>query len=256
MKSFSRLFVLVVGGALVVNGQGLVAIGVIYATADLVSAATLTWLAWRRLAPDEPVDRNRFRWRRLAPLGLAGITGLIYYRIDLWLLALISTAGEVANYGRLLPVTRCASSPRGSAGGGQHPVDSPARLWRCKSATDRLARWLCLALAPAVLVIEIIPEQLLRIAFGGSYAAGDSVLRILAVAVLPSAAGLVWSPLLGLRGRGLLTTTVVSLCANVALNIALIPHIGAEGAAVATVIGQCGYAAMVRYRLGSLSVSA
>ena len=57
---------------------------------------------------------------------------------------------------------------------------------------------------------------------------------------MPSMAALVWAPLVALRGTGLLAATAGCLVANVALNLTLIPRFGAEGAAVATVIGQSG----------------
>lgn len=248
----SRALVLVAGVVLLVNGGGLVAAVATYAAADMASAVVLGVVAWRRLSPDQPADRRRFGIRRVLPLGLAAVAGVLYYRVDLWLLAILSDAAEVATYSvsyrwidfLIMPAGALAVVMVGSTAKEDHGV--------AVAKADRMARLLCLGLLPAVVVLVAIPGPLLRVAFGAAYGSGSDVLRILAFAVPPSVAALAWAPLVALRHKGLLSITLGCLAANVALNLVLIPQIGAAGAAVATVIGQLGFATLLRLQLRRL----
>ena len=77
-------------------------------------------------------------------------------------------------------------------------------------------------------------------------------IRDSALSVPPSVAAQAWAPLVALRHRGLLAVTVGSLAANVVLNLALIPRVGAAGAALATVVGQTVFAGLLRLQLRQL----
>lgn len=248
----SRLFVLVVGATLVVQGAGLVGAVLAYALADLVSAVALTVASCRLLSGETAADRVRFRIRRILPLGLAAVAGVVYYRIDVWLLALTSTASEVARYSVSYRILDVLIIPAGALAvvsiGATARLDNRAAVRKA----DRMAGLLCLCVLPAVIVLEVLPEPLLRLAFGSLYGPGAPVLRILALAVLPSLAALAWAPLVALRGTGLLAVTAGCLVANVALNLTLIPRFGAEGAAAATVLGQVAFAMLLRRRLRRL----
>ena len=102
---------------------------------------------------------------------------------------------------------------------------------------------------PIVAVFELAPGWILRVAFGAPYTDAAPVLRILAVAIIPTVAGLAWAPLAGLRGHGLVRVTAISLIGNLALNFVLVPPLGGEGAAIATVVGQVVFAALLRASL-------
>lgn len=251
-EMLSRLVVLVAGGFLVSNGAGVLAAVAVYAAADLLSAVALTAAAWRLLPADRPADRGRFRLGRMVPLGLASVAGIAYYRLDVWLLALFSSAGEVARYSVSYRILDVIVMPAGALA--VVTIGATARLGHASAVrkADRMAGIMCVCAVPAVLLLEALPGPLLRMAFGEVYVAGVSVLRILALAVVPSVASLVWGTLLALRHKGVLAVTLGSLVANVALNLVLIPHLGAAGAAAATVVGQVGYAGALRLRLRDL----
>lgn len=248
----SRALVLAAGVVLVVNGGGLVAAVATYAAADMASAVVLGVVAWRRLSPDQPADGGRFGMRRVLPLGLAAVAGAVYYRVDLWLLAVLSDAAEVATYSvsyrlidfLIMPAGALAVVMVGSTAKQDHRT--------AVAKADRMASLLCLGVLPAVVILAVIPEPLLRLTFGGDYGSGANVLRILAFAVPPSVAALAWAPLVALRHKGLLPVTLGCLAANVALNLVLIPHIGAAGSALATVLVQVGFATLLRLQLHQL----
>lgn len=252
----SRVVVLSAGALVVVGGGGLVAVVAVYAAADLGSAVYLGWSARRSLSAERTADAARFRIRRAGPLGLASMIGLVYYRIDVWLLALLATATAVAQYsvsyrlldGLIIPAGAMAMVLIGNTANLAHG-DAVRR-------SDQMAGLLSLILLPAVALLVAAPSTVLRVAFGPEYVDGASILRILALAVIPSAAALAWAPLVALRSRGLLVVTTASLVLNLGLNLALIPAIGARGAAIATVVGQCLQAVAFRVLLRRSPASA
>lgn len=252
----SRVLVLLLGAGLLAAGAGLFGVVAVYAIADVISAAGLTVVAWRRLPADASPDQARFRIRRVVPLGLASVAAVVYYRIDVWLLAVMSTAGEVARYSisyRLLDVLVLPAGAMAAVS-----IGSTARLDNRSAVrrTDRMVALVCICLLPAIAVLVLFPGSLLQFAFGSTYGPGGPVLRILALAIPPSVAVLVWAPLVALRGKGLLGVTVGSLAANLACNLVLIPGLGAEGAALATVLGQTAFAVLLRARLGAVHAAA
>jgi O-antigen/teichoic acid export membrane protein len=254
----SRVLLLVLGVILLSRGLGLVPVVLLYVLADALSFAALLVVARRGLPRAAPVDRSRFRLRRVAPLGLASLAGLAYFRLDLWLLAVIGNDdAAVATYSVCYRILDGLAIPAGALA--MVSVGATARLdvAAAKRTADKMAAFLCLLLSPAVLLLLAAPASILSLLFGAKYADGATVLRILAVAVIPTVSYLVWAPLVGLRGSRLLPIMVVSLVVNIGLNVVLIPRYGAEGAAIATLVGQAGLAVALRWslrgdRLGSL----
>lgn len=245
----ARVFVLLAGTTLLVKGGGLLAAVAVYAAADVVSAVGLTFVSWRRLSSGAPADLTRFSMRRVLPLGIAAIAAVVYYRIDIWLLAVLSTASEVASYSICYRVLDVLVLPAGAMAavsiGSTARLDSRSAVRR----TDRMVALVCLCLLPAFVVVAVIPGVLLELGFGPLYGPAGTVLRILALAVPPSVAVMVWAPLVALRGKGIVAVTMVCLAVTVGLNLVLIPEFGAEGAAWATVVGQVAFAVLVRLRL-------
>jgi O-antigen/teichoic acid export membrane protein len=99
-----------------------------------------------------------------------------------------------------------------------------------------LTKWLCVATMPLFLVLFFFPETVLGFLFGASYVSAASTLRILAI-------GFILSNFLGPNGTTLIAmghprfvmwATVAAVVVNVGLNATLIPPLGIEGAAIAS----------------------
>lgn len=104
--------------------------------------------------------------------------------------------------------------------------------------TERATRATLIVVAASALALGLAAEPVLRIAFGAVYAEGTTALLILLVAALPLALGRILAADLKGRGRpGLVSwSSLLMVVATVVLDLALIPVLGIEGAALASLI--------------------
>jgi O-antigen/teichoic acid export membrane protein len=100
-----------------------------------------------------------------------------------------------------------------------------------------LTKWLCSLTLPLFLIIFLFPETVLDFLFGADYSAAALALRILAF-------GFIINNFLGPNGatlialgevRFLMMAALATVILNIGLNVALIPPLGIEGAAIASV---------------------
>jgi O-antigen/teichoic acid export membrane protein len=112
---------------------------------------------------------------------------------------------------------------------------------------------------PAAAGLALIAEPLIRLIFGQQYLGAVPVLRIMVIYALMLSISTLTSDALDYLGhareRAIIRTT--SAFANVFLNIILIPRIGVEGAAIATVVTYSAYTlATVYLMLSELTIRA
>jgi O-antigen/teichoic acid export membrane protein len=236
----SRVFVLALGTWWLYHGGGLRAAVAVYAMADAASAVVLSVLAWRTTAGRRrPVDAGRFAAGRMVPVALATGLGVLYYRVDLWLLALLRGSRDVALYGstyRVLDGILLGASAIAalSVTATVRAADADRRR-----VVGRLVGLSVLVTAPIALLGLVGAPQVMRVLFGARYAGAGPLLRLLLIAAVPSAVVTVVAPLAFLWGR---STTVKGylwfLALDLALNLALIPAMGPAGAALATLFCQ------------------
>jgi len=118
-----------------------------------------------------------------------------------------------------------------------------------------LTKWLCSATLPLFLILFLFPETVLGFLFGASYAPAATALRILSIGFIinnflgPNGATLV---AMG-EARFMMWATLATAGLNVGLNIALIPPLGIEGAAIASVAAITSINVIRCWKLYSLS---
>jgi O-antigen/teichoic acid export membrane protein len=220
-----------------------------------VVAAGLAWLAvlLRRAerpkagVPEPPPGRplgvlvGEF-WRFTGPRGLAAV----FQTTSLWINTLLigalrstADAGVYAAASRYLTVAamvavaiRQVLAPKISELLAKRSTERAAAVYQTTTA------WLIALNWPIYLALITFGAPLLAV-FGRDFAGGQVVLVVLAAAMLAATAvGPVDVVLLmGGRSSWNLLNTVVSLGANLALNVALIPRYGLAGAAVASAVG-------------------
>ncbi|MBN1528598.1 MAG: oligosaccharide flippase family protein [Thermoleophilaceae bacterium] len=237
--------VLFIGGgiAVTVAGYGVTAVMGVFCVKELLIAAIGFWAIRKDvLHPDG--GRPRSDWRRLLSIGIrlaiAGIALALAMRIPLAVLGNVGSATEVALF---------SAAQRFGDGAYVLAITGgfallPGIAYLAQSEPDRARRLLRRVLiavvgASALLAVVAVPlaEPIMRLVFGGDFAGGDDLFRII-VAGLPAYTGLgiCWYAVVAFDGEArLLGVGLASLLSCAVLSAVLIPAAADEGAAWAYV---------------------
>jgi len=160
---------------------------------------------------------------------------------DTLMLGGLRTSADVGLYNAAHPVAQFISAPLAAMLLIYMPVTSGLYAQGSMSEIRRnfsiLTKWLCSATLPLFLILFLFPETVLSFLFGVSYAPAATALRILSL-------GFIINNFLGPNGatliamgevRFMMWATAAAAVLNVGLNIALIPPLGIEGAAIASI---------------------
>lgn len=177
------------------------------------------------------------------------VLGVIYFRLDTFLLSFLSSDAEVGLYGvayRVLEVLIVV------------PVYLMTTLFpevarqrphaaRLNEIVQGAFSSVVLAGVPLVIVFAAFAEEIVAVAGGPRYADASPVLRVLVVAVAILFVNTVFfQSLVALnRQRNLFMLLLGVLVGNVALNLLLIPPLGAMGAALALVVTEAAALGLV-----------
>ena len=241
-----RVVLLVVVGAALVAGVGLVGLGIAFVSARVLTVAGGFVLTHRHVGAPQPAFETDL-WRELQwsalPLGAFLIVLNVYNYVDTILLGTMRDFVEAGRYSAAYRIYEGVTYAPAILASVLTPRLS--HLWTVdRVAHARLVRQglgltTLLALGLGAVVWVGAPWGLV-LAFGPDAIASVSALRILdgglifvfAIWLLHATAISVFEQ------RLLLKTTVIGVAANTALNLWLIPHFGREGAAWATVLGE------------------
>ncbi|MBW3534818.1 MAG: oligosaccharide flippase family protein [Gemmatimonadetes bacterium] len=239
-----------------------------FCAAPLVGqAVALTWLMSRTPPP------VRWAWRaprprvvglliELVPFTLSTIALTAYYKIDVLLVEQWRGAAEAGVYAAaykfvdvaqaLALVVAMAVYPRLSRaaaevldGGAAEPgADRAGGAARRRWAATRVAELLLLASVPAAGVLWLTRGPVVDLLFGQAYAASAGVVAILAPVLPLLALNALGAYILAAAERMGLVAAVFSgaLVLNVGLNAALVPGLGARGAALAMLASESALA--------------
>ena len=228
-----------------VLGNGLLAGGW---AAPYLPAALLSvwWLARLRgrdpqhdAVPSRPArELRREYWSYALPRAFAGIAQVALQRLDIILVGAIRGPVDAAVYAaatRFLVVGQLANQAISMAVqpriAGLLAVDDRQRtneVYRTSTA------WLVLMAWPLYLLVAVFAPQVLLL-FGHGYAAGRTVMLVLAASMLVATACGMVDVMLTMAGRTRwsLANVGTALVVNVGLNLLLIPRFGITGAAIA-----------------------
>jgi O-antigen/teichoic acid export membrane protein len=182
------------------------------------------------------------RFRALAanarPFGIGDVLGVLLYRLDTLLLALLTTTAEVGVYGaayRLFDATLFISNGLTSAFIPMYTyleatTDPPVHAVYARSLKAAL-----ILLTPVALAFALTPDYLVTTLFGPSLADAARPLELLAPSVILLALWRLAGALVASRRdpRVLIVQGAGAVALNAALNLALIPLLGGRGAAIA-----------------------
>jgi O-antigen/teichoic acid export membrane protein/glycosyltransferase involved in cell wall biosynthesis len=173
------------------------------------------------------------------PLGLASILNIMYYRLDVPLLGLLTSSIQVAIYTsayRFLDVLTLLPASL-------QAVSLPQMSALYKQGIRGLAiyaqNYLDLAVigGPTLgLVLSASAPYALHLLYGGRYDVAAPTLQVLAWAGAATLVTNVFTPLMIAinKSRAMILVTLVGLAVNLGLNLLLIPHLGPLGSAYAT----------------------
>jgi O-antigen/teichoic acid export membrane protein len=217
------------------------------AVASAVGSVALFVFSLRVVARQAPPVRLRARAARVflahsLPFAAGGLLVYVFFRIDTLLLRFFGIAeSAIGNYAAAYRVMEVTRVPSAVIAQGYGPAASRFRTKADAAGLVALASraWsLTLAIAlPSVLAFVLAPGFITGLVFGGGY--HDAIALLLVMAAMPAfmAFNGVAIQTVNSQGEQRWSTAIFGLCAvvNVALNVALIPRIGATGAAVATI---------------------
>jgi O-antigen/teichoic acid export membrane protein len=228
---------------------GPVAMAGAYAASSLVQTAAMLALAKGRALPRHGISLpdGRRMFAAAASLGVVLLIGLVYLRLDVFLLSLLAGREDVAHYGicarvyemaLLVPsyvmVTLMPELAR--AGPGTPRADA---LVRNALAVMQLLAFPLLALA-------LLSGEILAVIAGAEYESAAPVLALMLVALALVFLRSVFTNALVAYGgqRALLGPSLSVLVINLVLNLALVPPFGAVGAAVGLLLSELAFLAL------------
>lgn len=256
-QAHERMYVWTQASALFGFVSGIGGIAILLATGDLVLfcvspalgwVAALTWLLARAPA--------QVRWgasveardlqalvRALAPFAAGFALMVVYYKVDVLLLAEWRSADEVGVYSAsyrlvdifqaLVVVASGAVYPRLSRQAVEHGAAGP-------TAGGRSTEILLLAALPVAGTSYFLADPLIGFLYGPSYADGAAILTILALVLPPLAVTIHGGYVLAAAGHmGTVAALYVGgLGVNLTMNALLIPAQGGAGAATAMLVSE------------------
>lgn len=175
-------------------------------------------------------------------IGLRGQVGnvlqFLNLRLDQLLVPAFLSLSSAGVYLIAVRVSEALAQLGGAAGSLIFPEVARQADPSATAVTERAVRVLTIMIVGVGLLIGLLAEVFLELAFGTEFAQGALALRILLVAMLPLSIARILAGDLKGRGRAGLVSIAMGLAVvvTVVLDILLIPRFGIEGAAVASVV--------------------
>lgn len=175
------------------------------------------------------------------PLLIGGVASTLYMRFDIVMLAAMKGDGEVGIYGAATRLSEAWYFIPMALMGALQPVlfqlhaTDPARFRERLRQTYTGLGFMSLLIA---VFVSFIAVWLCTSLFGPKYAQAGEVLAVHIWAAIPVFLGVVSTSFLVAENHGRIAMyrTIMGLAVNVVLNLLLIPHYGAYGAALSTLV--------------------
>ncbi len=184
-------------------------------------------------------------WRAMVrdalPFAAAATVGILYPRIGLILVSLISSAEQTGYYSTAFKIVEVVGGTSGLIASSAFPLFARAGRddhERLRYAVGKVGDTALIAGGYVTLSLVVAAPFVIEVIGGKSFGPAVPVLRLQAVALLGGFLAATWSyTLLSLRMHGaLLRVTLAGLLASIALSAALVPALGAEGASIASAV--------------------
>lgn len=229
----------------VVIGAGQAGFAAGYAIPFVIGAFVAIGLLWRTLPEGETRAGRAIlpeMVRYSLPFTVSGLAGFVYRSIDIFLILYFLNSRAVGLYGvayafsQFIGMFSTAFSYLSTPVSSQ--LESSGKVNEAIAVQETVARWVIIATTAALVPISFFASDILQLIYRPAYGTAGSTLIILAVGFAIQNVLLTHGPILEALGRSKLSAfnTTAAALVNVAVNIALIPDYGIEGAAVATTL--------------------
>jgi O-antigen/teichoic acid export membrane protein len=184
------------------------------------------------------------RWwsllRDTLPYSAAVMVGILYPRVGLIAVSAISNAHQTGYYSTAFKIVEVIGGVSGLIASSAFPIFARAGRddhERLRYAVAKVGDTVLIAGAYITLSLVVAAPFVIEVIGGSGFAPAVPVLRLQALALLGGFLGTTYSyTLLSLRKHSsLLRVTLAGLLLSIALSVALVPSLGAEGASIAAV---------------------
>jgi O-antigen/teichoic acid export membrane protein len=183
------------------------------------------------------------RWRSMVrdalPYAAAATVGILYPRVGLIVVSVLSNAHQTGYYSTAFKVVEVIGGTSGLIASSAFPVFARAGRDdhdRLRYATGKVGDTALITGTYVTLSLVVAAPFVIEVLGGKAFGPSVPVLRLQAVALLGGFIAGTWSyTLLSLRMHtSLLRVTAIALAASIALSAALVPSMGAQGASIAS----------------------
>lgn len=235
--------------ALVLAGAGLVPLLAVAIPAAAVSLAVTIPLVWRA-TPLTPTFHLDHWWRLLRetiPWAVIGAVNIVYLRLAIVLMSLIASAVQTGYFATSFRITEILVGIPGLVISAAFPIlaraerDDRSRFVR---TSERLFELSLVAAAWLVVCLEVGAAFAIHLLAANKADPAILVLRIQGLSLVGNFIAVACGfPLLTLRRyRPVLAANLLALAISGVLTLALVPSLGARGAAIAAVVAETGLA--------------
>jgi O-antigen/teichoic acid export membrane protein len=261
-----RLTAAGIGVTVLLLGYGVVAVAGSYVLGAMIGLAVALGLMARHVGMPKltaPRDARTELARRSRPFAGQEVLSIGLSRLDVLLISAIASQTVVGYYGaayRLLEATLfIPTAIQGAFAAMYTYLDDRAAL---NAAFQRSIKLLLVLLVPCAVPLIVLPGPLLELFFGDGFDEATGALRALGPTVVVLGVVLLSVTLMSsrLEPRRLVVYYAIALAVNVVANLALIPPLGATGAALAMLVTEIVLGALALraclMEVGGLSVRA
>ncbi|MDQ2910627.1 MAG: flippase, partial [Actinomycetota bacterium] len=213
----------------------------------LGGAALAFVLAMRLLVRHVTRPRLRFEprswWpllRAAAPIGLAGVAGVVLFRADTVMLAAFKSEDVVGNYGAAYRLFESTLFLSWAVGAAAYPVYSRRSGESLAGVYERTLKLVVALVLPFAVGAAVLGDRVIGILYGDDFDKAGTALRLLSPAIVLYSIAYLAGYLLVSQQRPIVLTVVYAAVAaeNVLANLVLIPAYSLNGAAAGTSISE------------------
>lgn len=234
---------LVILGALLLSGGGLLAAGYAYVAAAALAFLLSHVLLSRLMSLTGPV---RLHFREVLvfslPVIISGVLGVLLTRTDTLMLGYFSSSEEVGYYSAAYPLASGMLIVLSAFGFLYLPLasrlDADDEHGEMEAIYETTTRWIYVVTFPAFVAFVAFPGDVISVFFGQNYVSGAPALSILALGFFANALCGRNRETISALGRTefLVVANGAAFALNIAMNVVLIPRYGLLGASVASAV--------------------